>query len=70
MIKILINFQTSIDVCDLIEESYKKFGHIENSQIEQLRLKYRLSVVQVKVTSSRQAGYYEPHREKTCLQDF
>ena len=25
-----------------------KFGHIENSQIERLRLKYRLSMVQVR----------------------
>ncbi|XP_053384071.1 TBC1 domain family member 9-like isoform X2 [Mercenaria mercenaria] len=36
----------SVDVCDLIEESYRKFGHLENQQIGQLRLKYRLRVVQ------------------------
>jgi hypothetical protein len=33
-------------VCDLIEESYRKFGHLEDRQIGQLRLKYRLRVVQ------------------------
>ncbi|WAR01695.1 TBCD9-like protein, partial [Mya arenaria] len=36
----------SVDVSDLIEESYRKFGHLENQHIENLRLKFRLRVVQ------------------------
>lgn len=36
----------SVDVSDLIEESYRKFGHLDNQHIGQLRLKFRLSVVQ------------------------
>ncbi|XP_076116678.1 TBC1 domain family member 9-like [Mytilus galloprovincialis] len=36
----------SIDVSDLIDDSYRKFGHISNQEIDKLRLKYRLQVVQ------------------------
>ncbi|XP_064601750.1 TBC1 domain family member 9B-like isoform X2 [Liolophura sinensis] len=36
----------TVDVTDLIEESYTKFGHITNQDIDKLRLKYRLRVVQ------------------------
>ncbi|CAC5359250.1 TBC1D8_9 [Mytilus coruscus] len=36
----------SIDVSDLIDDSYRKFGHISNQDIDKLRLKYRLQVVQ------------------------
>ncbi|XP_052799590.1 TBC1 domain family member 9-like isoform X2 [Mya arenaria] len=38
--------EVSVDVSDLIEESYRKFGHLENQHIENLRLKFRLRVVQ------------------------
>lgn len=38
--------QPSIDVCDLIDESYRRFGHVNNQDIDKLRLKYRLKVVQ------------------------
>lgn len=40
------NKKISVDVCDLIEESYRKFGHLDNQRIGQLRLKFRLRVVQ------------------------
>ncbi|XP_052243499.1 TBC1 domain family member 9-like isoform X1 [Dreissena polymorpha] len=36
----------SVDVSDLIEESYRKFGTLSNQHIENLRLKFRLRVVQ------------------------
>ncbi|XP_013413337.1 TBC1 domain family member 9 isoform X1 [Lingula anatina] len=36
----------SIDVADLVREAYLKFGHISNEDIEKLRLKHRLKVVQ------------------------
>lgn len=38
--------QSSIDVADLIEESYRRYSHITNQDIEKLRLNYRLKVVQ------------------------
>ncbi|KAL3842336.1 hypothetical protein ACJMK2_020364 [Sinanodonta woodiana] len=38
--------QPSIDITDLIDDSYRQFGHLDNQHIDQLRLKYRLSVVQ------------------------
>ena len=40
------SFQQSVDVGDLIEESYRRFGTLTNHFIGQLRLKYRLQVVQ------------------------
>ena len=45
---VFFTFQPSIDVCDLIDESYRRFGHVNNQDIDKLRLKYRLKVVQVK----------------------
>ncbi|XP_041366492.1 TBC1 domain family member 9-like [Gigantopelta aegis] len=36
----------TVDVTDLIEDSYRKFGIISNQDIDKLRLKYRLRVVQ------------------------
>ncbi|XP_036360730.1 TBC1 domain family member 9 isoform X4 [Octopus sinensis] len=36
----------SVDVADLIDESYRRYSHITNQDIEKLRLKYRLKVVQ------------------------
>jgi len=39
--------QWSVDIVDLIDESYRKFGDkIVNQDVSKLRLKYRLSVVQ------------------------
>ena len=51
----MINFdslQSSTDVSDLIHDAYSKFGHISNAQIEKLRLKHRLKVVQVGLISN------------------
>lgn len=39
--------QTSIDVTDLIYEAYSKFGTMTNQEIDKLRVKHRLKVVQV-----------------------
>ncbi|ESO97799.1 hypothetical protein LOTGIDRAFT_152898 [Lottia gigantea] len=36
----------SVDVTDLIEDSYRKFGNISNQVVDKLRLQYRLRVVQ------------------------
>jgi len=36
----------SVDVSDLIEESYRRFGHLNNQHIDNLRLRFRLRVVQ------------------------
>ncbi|GAB1598460.1 TBC1 domain family member 9B-like isoform X1 [Argonauta hians] len=36
----------SVDVADLIDNSYRCYSHIKNQDIEKLRLKYRLKVVQ------------------------
>ncbi|ELT95953.1 hypothetical protein CAPTEDRAFT_186677 [Capitella teleta] len=38
--------QTSIDVTDLIYEAYSKFGTMTNQEIDKLRVKHRLKVVQ------------------------
>jgi len=38
--------ETSIDINDLIQHAYTNFGLVSNQQIEKLRLKYRLKVVQ------------------------
>lgn len=38
--------KSSIDVSDLIEESYRRYSHISNQDIEKLRLTHRLKVVQ------------------------
>ena len=38
--------QVSVDVSDLIEESYRRFGNLDNQHIDRLRLKFRLRVVQ------------------------
>ena len=39
--------QTSIDITDLIYEAYSKFGTMTNQEIDKLRVKHRLKVVQV-----------------------
>lgn len=38
--------EPSVDVSELIDESYRNFGHLNNPDIDKLRLKYRLQVVQ------------------------
>lgn len=38
--------EPSVDVAVLIDDSYRKYGHISNQDIDKLRLKYRLQVVQ------------------------
>lgn len=38
--------EPSVDVAILIDDSYRKYGHISNQDIDKLRLKYRLQVVQ------------------------
>ncbi|XP_061166989.1 TBC1 domain family member 9-like isoform X2 [Saccostrea echinata] len=38
--------EPSVDVANLIDDSYRKYGHITNQDIDKLRLKYRLHVVQ------------------------
>ncbi|XP_055998545.1 TBC1 domain family member 9-like isoform X2 [Ostrea edulis] len=38
--------EPSVDVAELIDDSYRKYGHISNQDIDKLRLKYRLHVVQ------------------------
>lgn len=38
--------EPSVDVANLIDDSYRKYGHISNQDIDKLRLKYRLQVVQ------------------------
>ncbi|OWF50762.1 TBC1 domain family member 9-like [Mizuhopecten yessoensis] len=38
--------EPSVDVSELIDESYRNFGHLNNQDIDKLRLKYRLQVVQ------------------------
>ncbi|XP_033751283.1 TBC1 domain family member 9-like [Pecten maximus] len=38
--------EPSVDVSELIDESYRNFGHMNNQDIDKLRLKYRLQVVQ------------------------
>ena len=42
--------QSSIEVSELIYVAYDKFGHITTNDIDKLRLKYRLKVVQVSVS--------------------
>lgn len=38
--------EPNVDVAVLIDDSYRKYGHISNQDIDKLRLKYRLQVVQ------------------------
>ncbi|XP_060086343.1 TBC1 domain family member 9-like [Ylistrum balloti] len=38
--------EASVDISELISESYRNFGHLNNQDIDKLRLKYRLQVVQ------------------------
>jgi len=40
-------WQTSKDITELIYDAYSKYSDITNVQIDKLRLKYRLNVVQV-----------------------
>ena len=38
-----------MDITDLIYDAFAKFGEITNQQIDKLRLRHRLSVVQVNI---------------------
>lgn len=42
-----VYLQEKVDVRDLVQESYKQFWSISNRDIDRLRLKHRLLVVQV-----------------------
>ncbi len=43
----ILYFQSSSEIVDLVKSAYANFGEITNQQIDKLRLKHRLKVVQV-----------------------
>ena len=45
---VFVHYQGSIDITDLIYDGYSKFSDLSQHQIDKLRIKHRLKVVQVR----------------------